>query len=490
MLANNSIESFSSKKTIFIVFGALIVLCASIALLKENYFLAAVPIGLYALIAIIKDYRLLYYGFWVTLPFSVEIYLGSFGTDLPTEPIMLGLTGIAFILLITKLGNVSLKYLYHPISLLIVLHLVWMLFTCLYSQSPIISYKFFLAKLWYVIPFFFLSFHMIKGVVNIESISKILAIFLTLAIIIVLVRHAIDGFTFVGSHHVVRPIFRNHVNYSAILVTVLPFIWALYKNTERGIWKKALVVVIMIFVLGTYFSYTRAAQLCIFIMIGAYFIFKYKLGKIAIAGSSLMAILLVVYLANNNKYLDFAPNFETTIAHKQFDNLLEATLKMEDISTMERVYRWVAGSQMIQEKPWVGFGPSSFYNHYTKYTVLSFETYVSDNPEKSGIHSYYLMILVEQGFIGFLIFLGLVFSIILGGERVFHQVQDEKTKRYIMAATLSTISICALCLINDLIEADKIGPFFFLNASLIVIFDLKSRAKKQDKISQPSSSLV
>jgi O-antigen ligase len=150
---------------------------------------------------------------------------------------------------------------------------------------------------------------------------------------------------------------------------------------------------------------------------------------------------------------------------------------MEDVSTMERVYRWVAGSQMIQERPWTGFGPSSFYTHYTKYTVRSFETYVSDNPEKSGIHSYYFMTLVEQGVIGLLIFLGLIFSVILGGERVYHQLNDEKTKRYIMAATLSTVVICALCLINDLIEADKIGPFFFLNASLIVIFDFKSRSK-------------
>ncbi len=483
MLANNPIENSKSQKTIFIVFGTLIVLFAFFALLLENYVVAALPIGLFALIAIIKDYRLLYYGFWIALPFSVEVYLGSFGTDLPTEPIMLALTGMSFLLLITKLGKLSVRYLFHPISLLVVLHLVWMLFSCLFSQTPVISYKFLLAKLWYVIPFFFLSFHMIKDIINIEQISRILSIFLTLAIGIVLVRHAIDGFTFMGSHHVVRPIFRNHVNYSAIIVTVLPFMWALYKNTNKGLWKNIMLMVLVIFIFGTYFSYTRAAQLCIFIMIGAYFIFKYRLGKLALAGSSLMAILLVAYLATNNKYLDFAPNFETTVAHKQFDNLLEATLKMEDISTMERVYRWVAGSQMIQEKPWVGFGPSSFYTHYTKYTVLSFETYVSDNPEKSGIHSYYLMILVEQGIIGFLIFIGLVFSMILGGERVFHQVRDEKTKTYIMAATLSTISICALCLINDLIEADKIGPFFFLNASLIVIFDLKSRSNnKSNKI--------
>ena len=478
MLASKLIDKMDNQKTILTAFSAAIVLFSIIAIFTENFLLAAIPVGILGIIAIIKDYRILYYGFWAVLPFSIEIYLGSFGTDLPTEPIMLGLTGISFLVFISNLGSVSLKHLYHPISILVILHLVWMLFTCFFSQSPIISYKFFLAKMWYVIPFYFLSFHMIKQESNVDLIIKILSICLTFAIGIVLVRHAIDGFTFVGSHHVVRPIFRNHVNYSAIIVAVLPFIWALYKNTEAGNYKKYLLFALTLFVIGTYFSYTRAAQLCIFISIGAYFIFKYKLGKLAITGSCLVAVLLIGYLSTNNKYLDFAPDFENTVAHKQFDNLLEATLKMEDISTMERVYRWIAGSQMIQERPITGFGPSSFYTHYTKYTVRSFETYVSDNPEKSGIHSYYLMTLVEQGIVGFLIFIGLIFSIILGGERVYHQLKDEKAKRYIMAATLSTVVICALCLINDLIEADKIGPFFFLNASLIVIFDYKSRIKK------------
>ena len=475
MLANKLNDRLDIQKTIFKVLAAFIILFSFIALYQNNFVLAAAPIGILALLAVIKDYRILYYGFWAVLPFSVEFYFGSFGTDLPTEPIMLGLTGIAFIVLISKVGTISLNHLRHPISILIILHLVWLLFTCFFSQSPVISYKYLLAKVWYIIPFYFFSFHIIKDVSNLELIVKILSIFLTIAIGIVLIRHAIDGFTFIGSHHVVRPIFRNHVNYSAIIVTVLPFIWALYKNTDSGMYKKVLLFAIVLYLFGTYFSYTRAAQLCVFISIGAFFIFKYKLGKMAIAGSSLVVILLVSYLSINNKYLDFAPDFETTVAHKQFDNLLEATLKMEDISTMERVYRWVAGAQMIQERPLTGSGPGSFYNHYTKYTVRSFETYVSDNPEKSGIHSYYLMTLVEQGVIGFLIFLGLVFSIILGGERVYHQLKDEKSRRYIMAATLSTVVICALCLINDLLEADKIGPFFFLNASIIVIFDFKSR---------------
>ena len=157
MLANKFIDIMDTQKTKYTAITAAIVLCSIIALFTSNFILATIPIGILGIIAIIKDYRILYYGFWAVLPFSVEVYLSSFGTDLPTEPMMLGLTGIAFLVFITNMSTVSLKYMQHPISILIILHLVWMFFTCFFSQSPVISYKFFLAKLWYVIPFFFLS---------------------------------------------------------------------------------------------------------------------------------------------------------------------------------------------------------------------------------------------------------------------------------------------------------------------------------------------
>lgn len=476
----NSIQYLANDKVkTFYAFLAILAGVIGYALIKEIYLLALIPFLILGLVLILKDYSVLYYGFWVLLPFSIEFSIGSFGTDLPTEPIMLGLTFIGIIIFFLRLNSISLRYLYHPICLFLLLHLFWILFTSIFSQSPTVSFKFFLAKLWYVIPFFFLTFHFIKDQKEIEKIVRLLTIFLGIAVAIVLTRHALEGFTFETSHQVVRPIFRNHVNYSAILVVFLPFIWALYRNTKSKAQKNLLFGALTLFIIGTYFSYTRAAQLSLFIAVGAFFIFKYKLGKVAVTSSLILAVLGSVYLSTNNKYLDFTPNFERTVAHTNFDNLLEATYKMEDISTMERVYRWVAARQMIEDRPLTGFGPGSFYFHYKKYVLRSFETYVSDNPEKSGIHNYYLMTIVEQGFIGLLIFIGFIICIILYGERVYHSLTNEEDKNYIMAATISTVVICALLIINDLIEVDKIGPFFFLNASLIVSFDLKSRGEEK-----------
>jgi O-antigen ligase len=484
MLAN-SIQYLSNYRIkAFYTFIALVAFTIVWALMMDFYLIALAPIAVLGLILIIKDYSLLYYGFWILIPFSIEFYIGSFGTDLPTEPIMLALTFIGIVLFLFKMDSISFKYLQHPISIFILLHLIWLFFTSLFSQSPTVSYKFFLAKLWYVIPFFFMTFHFIRDYRSIEKITKLLTIFLGIAVAIVLVRHSLEGFTFDTSHKVVRPIFRNHVSYSAILVVVLPFIWAFYQNTTNGFRKKCLIGVLGLFIIGTYFSYTRAAQLSLFIAVGAYFIFKYKFAKIALTSSLIIALIGTTYLATNNKYLDFAPDFDKTIAHTKFDNLLEATYKMEDISTMERVYRWVAAMQMVEDRPLLGFGPGSFYFHYEKYTLNNFETYVSDNPEKSGIHNYYLMTFVEQGIIGLIIFMGLIISIIFYGERVYHSLVDNREKNYIMAATISTVVICALLIINDLIEVDKVGPFFFLNASLIVLYDLKNNSSSTQGVKE------
>jgi len=477
MLANNVTYKSPTQINLFYAIVALMMVCSGMALFQEQYLLALAPVAVLGAVAVIKDYRILYYSFWMLLPFSIEFYFGSIGMDLPTEPIMLLLSGLTFLLVASKLRTISFQQLYHPIGVILLIHLFWILITSVFSQSPTVSYKFFAAKLWYVVPFFFLTFHMIKTDKDIDKIMGILAVFLSTAIAIVVARHAMEGFTFKSSHKVVRPIFRNHVNYSAIIVTVLPFMWAFYRNRTSKLIRKLMIPVLLLFLVGTYFSYTRAAQLCVFIGIGAYFIFKFRLGRLAIIGSCMIGLLFVTHLATNNKYLDYAPDFEKTITHTDFDNLLEATMKMEDISTMERVYRWVAGSHMFIQRPVTGFGPGSFYFHYKEYTVLSFRTYVSGNPEKSGIHSYYLMTLVEQGIVGLLILLALMFGIILVGERVYHQVKDKNSQRYVMAATISTVVICALCLINDLLEVDKVGPFFFLNAAIIVIFDQKSKAK-------------
>ncbi len=477
-MSNDSMILGLQNPKVFKRFLGLLILCTLASIYFETYLPYLLPVGLLGLGLIYDDYRRLFYLIFAVLPFSMEVYFegAGLGTDLPSEPLMLILTGITFGTLLTRNFSLKLHYVTQPIFILIFLHLFWIFITSFNSTFLLVSVKLLLAKIWYVFPFFILPLIFVKYNYDLEKAYRILYKFLFVAILIVLVRHALLDFSFAASYEVVRPFFRNHVNYAAISVVCLPFVWAFMRiNTLRNISNKMMIFVFMTFVTGIYFSYTRAAILSMVIAVGAWYIITYKKVKYALAVSSFIALVGIVYLSWNNKYMDLAPNFEKTISHTEFDNLIEATYKLEDISSMERVYRWMAGIEMIKDRFWLGFGPGTFYSNYKAYSISRFQTYVSDNPDQSGIHNYFLMTWVEQGFIGFILFIALCFTLLIEGERIYHRCSDREDKYIVMAATLGLIIIFAMCLINDLIETDKVGPFFFFNAAILMFFSWKYR---------------
>ncbi|MBK9256190.1 MAG: O-antigen ligase family protein [Saprospiraceae bacterium] len=424
---------------------------------------------------IYPDYRRLFYLIFAVLPFSIEYYFEGtgFGLDVPSEPLMILLCGIGILVFIKK-GFAFNKFdVKNPVFIILLLHLFWIFLTSINSQHVIISFKYFVAKIWYYIPFFYLPLLFVKDNADIEKAYQILYKVLFVSICIVLVRHAFEGFSFYSSYHVVRPFYRNHVTYAAISVICLPFVWMFYKYAVVKKDRVNMLLVLLVFIVGIYFSYTRAAILSIFIAVGTYYIIRYRLMKLSLIAATIITVVGAFFLSWNNKYLDFAPDFERTITHYEFDNLIEATYKLEDISSMERVYRWIAGVEMIKDKPLLGFGPATFYSEYKAYSVSRFQTYVSDNPEHSGIHNYFLMIFVEQGVIGLLIFIALIYMLFLAGETLYHQLKKERDRVMVMASILSIVIIIAMSLINDLIETDKVGPFFFFNCAILVYFQRK-----------------
>lgn len=473
----------------------LILACIVCTVMASIYFQSFLPFifpaALLGFALIVPDYRNLFYLLIAVLPFSVEFYFDGIGigTDLPSEPLMIVLTGITIAVLLKNQFALPKSYFFHPLMMLFVIHIFWIFITSINAENPIISLKFFFAKLWYFFPFFVLPLIFMRSSDAFEKVYRVLYFFLFYVILIVLFRHMLEGFSFASSYSVVRPFFRNHVTYAAISVICLPFVWAFYKiNKLHQLPHKWIGVTLVIFVIGIYFSFTRAAILAMIFAVGARYIVEKKFVKHALFISSFVAVVGTIFLSWNNKYMDFAPDFERTVSHTEFDNLIEATYKLEDISSMERVYRWMAGIEMIKDRFWLGFGPGNFYSNYKSYSISRFQTYVSDNPDQSGIHNYFLMTWVEQGFIGFIILLVLCFLLLMEGERLYHIADDKRDKYLIMANILGFIIIFAMCLINDLLETDKVGPFFMFNSAMLLFFANKYKNTKPtfSTYSQPS----
>lgn len=475
MLAKDPISVPAATRWIFWAFAGLSLLSFFAGAAFNFYYLFGLPAAALIGYLTLVDFKKVYFLLWALIPFSIEVYLpGGLGTDLPDEPFMLLITGVFFIYLIRHGRELDKRFFVHPITLLLLLHLAWMTVSMITSSIPLVSIKFLLAKTWYVVSFYFMAGILLKNETDKKQWLWWLFIPLMITVTYVLLRHASFGFSFKDVNRAMAPFYRNHVNYACLLALMFPLVW--YARTWYKSWSFKWMLLVggaAVLLIGIQFAYTRAAYVALAIALGAYFIIRMRLTLpvllLAIAG----AIVSVGYLVRQEKYLEYAPDFEKTVTHYKFDNLLEATAKGEDISTMERVYRWVAGKHMIEDKPVTGFGPGNFYNFYRSYTVSSFETYVSDNPEQSGIHSYYLMTAVEQGIPGMLIFIALCFGVLLLGERVYHRTKDPFRKSWVMALTLGAIVIDALLLINDMVETDKVGSFFFFFMAMLVRMDLE-----------------
>ncbi len=442
-----------------------------LGLLTGTYWPAAMPLGLFVIYQACTDFRPLYYLLFFFIPLSTEVSLpGGFGTDLPTEPLMIGLTGIFLLHAARHWPAYSFKYYAHPLALLLYLHLLWLFLTSLLSDQWVVSLKFLLAKIWYVGAFFLLAAQVFKRTTDFRRLGWVIFWPLLFVAIQSFLRHATYGFSFADQFRTLSPFMRNHVAYAGILAVFVPWLVYLGSGLRLGSWARRLFWLVGLFwLVAIYFSFTRAAYLSVLLAAGAYFVFRWRLVRPLLAIGTLATIGLVASLVADNTYLAYAPNFETTIAHERFDNLLEATYKLEDISTMERAYRWVAGGHMIPYRPWMGWGPGNFVNFYKGFTVSSFTTYVSDNPEQSGVHSYFLMTLVEQGWIGLLLLLLLLFGALLHGEQAYHRAQHPQQKALIMTALCGMVVIDAFLLINDMIETDKMGAFFFLHLAILVL---------------------
>ena len=454
--------------------GAIAALCAGVAVWAEEVLVMAVPFALLLVAVTVVDFKKVFYLLLICLPLSMEYYIGSFGTDLPTEPLVVGLMVVYLVWCVRQMRTMSADFIRHPLSILLLLHLAWIGFTTLYSYEVIVSLKYLLAKFWYIVVYFFMAGSILRSRADYRRFFWLIFVPFVAVLCITLVRQAGTQFSFDKVNSVMYPFFRNHVNYAAIMSLFVPFIVFALLRLRRWSWRWWFTLFgLAVFYFGIQYSYTRAAYVSLAMAAGVYVMVRMRLMKIVVSAALVVATVGLVWIVQQNRYLEYAPNYETTISHRNFNNLVEATYKLEDISTMERVYRWVAGYHMIQAEPWTGFGPSTFYRTYRPYTVRSFETYVSDNPEKSGIHSYYLMIWVEQGFIGLLIFMALVAYTFVRGEAIYHRLRDPADRHIAMALLLCLTVIAAFLLINDLLETDKVGAFWFMCMAMLVNLDNK-----------------
>ncbi|MEP7268885.1 MAG: O-antigen ligase family protein [Saprospiraceae bacterium] len=479
------LASSISKSYRDLIFPILVLVSVIVGICTAELLWIALPLGLLFIWLSIERVHWIYFILLAVIPFSTEMELtGGFSTDFPDEPLMWWLFLLGVLLVISRWQLVK-PILKEPITWILALHFCWIFVTCLGSESFFISLKYWIAKSWYLMVFYILPFILLKNENRWKLFAWVSLAAASCTVFIIEARHSSSGFAFTEINKVVRPFYRNHVNYACLLVCIFPYLYPLIKSSKtkidfqkarpRGFLKALLYIIALVLLIGITFAYTRAAYVSLVSIAGTYFIIRFKLVNV----TSILVIIIVtssiIYYNTNNHFLNLAPEYNQAITHTDFGNLLEATPQGKDISTMERLYRWVAGFRMIGEKYITGFGPNNFYDSYHSYTLNQFTTYVSENKERSTIHNYYLMTAVEQGIPGLMIFLTLIYFYFKTMESLWFKVRKEY-KPWLLASLWSFGSILLILIFNDMVETDKVGSYFFINIAILVKINQLSKA--------------
>jgi O-antigen ligase len=468
----------SAQHRIFWVYALLVLACVGGAMYLEQPLMMVLPFGLLAVFQTFVDYKKIFYLLLATLPISMEIHFSaSLGTDLPAEPLMVGLMLVYFADIFSRPRNRwSLQVFRHPILMLLFLHLAWAGASTILSASQGISIKWMLAKTWYIVTFVLVAIECLREEDDLKWFYYTFTPVLLLTIIWTHARQLSMDFEIETVNDALKPFYRNHVNYAAHVALAIPFLWFArqwFFDTKKGFILYLIPIILALGGIGL--SFTRAAFVALLAGVAMYWVLRFKMIKPLLVVLSFGTIIGIGYLVYDNNYLKLAPEYETTVSHHEFGDIVAATAAGKDVSTMERVNRWVAGGRMVAEHPIMGFGPNTFYSFYKKYSLASFRTYVSVNDEKSTVHCYYLLTLIEQGFIGFFIFMALIYAVLIQGQRIYHETTNATRKNIVMASLISFTIILAFLLINDMVETDKVGAFFFLNMAILVNMDMKNK---------------
>ncbi len=452
----------------FWIFAGIFTACLSLSLLEQSNYYLLIPFGMLAVYLGWNEPRFVFYLMLFTLPLSTELRVtGELSTDFPDELLMVLMTGLVICHLAFKPGMLRRKHLTHPLMLLLFLSLLWTCVAVSGTDYPLLSLKFLAAKSWYIGAFLFAPLIFMETRRMIYAI-KLALVAIVLTVVYTMVKHAIDGFSFASINEAVRPFFRNHVNYSSMLVCFIPIAYTFYRMSKSRTWKRTMNFVLIIMLAALFFSYARGAWLALAAGVCGWWLIKKRMLVVAYLAFILITIGLIAWVQHEKRYLQYAHDYRSTIYHEDFKEHLRATYEMKDVSTAERFYRWIAGVRMVEERPIHGFGPGTFYSNYKGFAIPAYKTWVSKNEEQSTVHNYFLLITLEQGIPALVIFLLLTGAMLWYAQKLYHQNRDRISKIIALNCGVILVMILTVNFLSDLIETDKVGSLFLLCLASLV----------------------
>lgn len=448
------------------------------AIFLENFYLMVLPVVLLVVyVAIFHIDKLFLLAVFCT-PLSINIEefgVQGVGLYLPTEPILFGIL-LLFIIRNFYRSEVDLRFMKHPVTVAIMINLAWMFLTCITSEFPMVSFKYYLARLWFIVPAYFLAVMVFKKPEQIKRMLWLYLIPLCLVAIYTLARHASFGFGEEEGHWVMSPFFKDHTSYGAILALLFPvavgfLLWKEYSITLKII----LFFMVTLLAVALFYSYTRAAWISLVGALGVYAAMRFR-----IKFSYIAAVVVFVggMVALNWEQIQL--NLEQNKAEHATEDIAERLESVSNISSdasnLERLNLWASAVEMFESRPVMGWGPGTFqfaygqFQHYQDLTIIS---------EKSGrdvnAHSEYLGPLAESGVIGMLSTILIVVMVVYTGITLYFKLPPGELRMITLVVLLGLITYFAHGVLNNYMDTDKASIPVWSMSAIIVAIDLYHR---------------
>ncbi len=452
---------------------AIFVLLNTYLVYKEMYYGILIPVAFIMLILYIFSLeKILLLAVFVT-PLAVNIGDYDLGVSIsvPSEPLLIGIL-FFFTLKILLEGGIERRIVRHPVTLAIIFSLAWMMITSITSDIPLVSFKYLLSRLWFIVPVYFGGLMLFRTKTNIRRF--IWAYMLALIVVIGYTTWVHQGYNFSekAGHWVMSPFYNDHTAYGVILALFIPVMIALAIDRSVSARQRFFAVLaVVVLSIALYLSYSRAAWVSVGFAMGVLILVKLRIKFKWIAIS--VVALLTVFFTFKFEILDRLDKNKQDASANFIEHIQSISNISSDASNLERINRWQAALRMYEERPVLGWGPGTYQFEYAPFQRSKEKTIISTNLGDHGnAHSEYIGPLAESGFPGFLSVLFILVTVIYTGLKVYRKDSNAQTRLLALSATLGLITYYVHGIMNNFLNTDKASVPFWGFVAIIVALDL------------------
>lgn len=457
---------------------------------KDTYLAFATPavLGVLLLYVFSLDKVLLLISFLTPLSINIESLDVGLALSLPVEPLLAGLL-LLFIAKFLYDHKFDVKISTHPISIVIYIMFIWMTITTITSEMPVVSIKFVVSRLWFVIPAYFMCAVLFKEPKNISRFVWLYIAGLVIVVIYTIINHASHGFDGDSAHWVMTPFYNDHTAYGAALaVYIILCIALLLMPGMKKSRRITGICVLCLLVLAIILSFCRASWISLIAALGVLLcvLLKIKFRYIAF----IAAVLIGLFFTFQQQIFDSLSKNDQDASGNIVENIQSMTNITTDASNLERINRWNSAFRMFKERPVFGWGPGTYQFIYAPFQESRNKTIISTNSGDMGnAHSEYIGALAEQGLVGSLIVISLVIVFMYCGLMTYRRAKNRESKILVLGATLALFGYFVHGTLNNFLDTDKLAVPIWSCMAIITAIDCyhadKENFYETTEISEP-----